>query len=88
MSISRKSSFDTVVVGKARDDPLQFLSDPSRVRKDLDLKGLSDSARKSFAALKPWQQANAWCVTKYVLCCLRAHVCHLSFAASMILPFH
>ncbi|KIM84701.1 hypothetical protein PILCRDRAFT_393637 [Piloderma croceum F 1598] len=54
MSIS--PSFDTVV---ARDDPLQFLSDPSRVRKDLDLKGLSDSARKSFSALKPWQHATA-----------------------------
>lgn len=52
MSISHKFSFDTV-------DPLQFLSDPSRVRKDLDLKGLSDSARKSFSALKPWQHAAA-----------------------------
>lgn len=57
MSISRKSSFDTVVVEKARDDPLQFLSNPGHFRKDLDLKGLSDSARKSSVALKPWQQA-------------------------------
>jgi len=53
--MSIKSSFDTVFVEKAHDDPLQFLSDPSHIRKDL--KGLSDSARKSFSALKPWQQA-------------------------------
>jgi len=58
MSISRKSSFDTVVVDKARDDPLQFLSSPGQFRKDLDLKGLSESARKSFLALKPWQTAS------------------------------
>jgi hypothetical protein len=63
MSISRKSSFDTVVVEKTRDDPLLFLSNPGSFRKDLDLKGLSDSARKVFVALKPWQQAAVWYVT-------------------------
>jgi len=61
MSISRKSSFDTIVSPhqKARDDPLslQFLSNPAEFRKDLGLNGLSDSAHKSFVALKPWQVA-------------------------------
>lgn len=79
MSISYKSSFDTV-------DPLQFLSDPSRVRKDLDLKGLSDSARKSFSVLKPWQHAAAWCVTTYVLYYALSQACHLTFLASITLP--
>lgn len=62
MSISRKSSFDTVVPEKAHDDLLQFLSNPGQFRKDLDLRGLSDVARKSFNALKPWQTAFQWCV--------------------------
>jgi hypothetical protein len=57
MSISRKCSFETVVVEKARDDPLQFISNPDHCRKDLDLRGLSDSANKSLKALKPWQSA-------------------------------
>jgi hypothetical protein len=86
MSISFKSSFDTIVVEKARDDPLQFLSDPSRVRKDLDLKGLSDSARKSFSALKPWQHAAAWYVTTYVLCYALSQACHLLLLVSITLP--
>jgi len=60
MSISRKSSFDTVVVEKARDDPLLFLSNPGNFRKDLDLKGLSDVARKSFTALRPWKTATLY----------------------------
>jgi len=55
MSISRKSSFETIVE-KGR-DPLQFLANPEHIRDELDLKGLSDSARKSFATLKLWQQA-------------------------------
>jgi len=55
MSISHKSSFETIVE-KGR-DPLQFLANPEHTREQLDLKGLSDSARKSFATLKLWQQA-------------------------------
>lgn len=68
MSISRKSSFDTVVVEKTRDDPLLFLSKPGSFRKELDLNGLSDSARKVFMALKPWQQAIVWYVTTCHYC--------------------
>jgi hypothetical protein len=65
MSISRKSSFETIVE-KGR-DPLQFLANPEHIRDELDLKGLSDSARKSFATLKLWQQATGWCVFYLVL---------------------
>jgi hypothetical protein len=36
---------------------LQFLAKPDLFRKDLDLKGLSESARKSLTTLKRWQQA-------------------------------
>jgi len=59
MSLSRKSSFDTVVVEKVPND-LQFLAKPDLFRKDLDLKGLSESARKSLTTLKRWQQAAGW----------------------------
>jgi hypothetical protein len=69
MSISPKSSFDTIVSShrKVRGDPLQFLSNPTNFRKDLSLNDLSDSAHKSFVALKPWQVAAAMCVTDYLV---------------------
>lgn len=57
MSISRKSSFETIVE-KGR-DPLQFLSSPEQFREQLNLKGLSESAGKSFETLKRWQRASA-----------------------------
>ena len=81
--MSIKSSFDTVLVEKAHDDPLQLLLDPSHIRKDL--KGLSDLARKSFSALKPWRQAATWCVTIYVLCYALSQT---PLLASMILSLH
>lgn len=60
MSISRKSSFETVVE-KGR-DPLQFLASPEFFREQLDLKGLSESAGKSFEILNRWQRATTWWV--------------------------
>jgi len=57
MSVSRKSSFDTIVE-KGR-DPLQFLASPEHFREQLNLKGLSESAGKSFDTLKRWQRATS-----------------------------
>lgn len=65
MSISRKSSYDTFVVEKISGDQLQFLANPQRLRKHLDLKGLSDIARKSFGTLKLWQNNTSWYVIPY-----------------------
>ena len=66
MSFSRKSSFETIF---EKGDPLQFIANPDDTREQLDLKGLSDSARKSFATLRQWQQAMAWCVYLILLFC-------------------
>ena len=71
MSISHKSSFETIVTVEKGRDPLQFLANPEHTREQLDLKGLSDSARKSFATLKLWQQATGWCVFNMVLLLIR-----------------
>jgi len=57
ITLSRKSSFDTVVVEKDRNNLLQFLGNPDVFRQELDLRSLTNAARDSFAILKHWQQA-------------------------------
>lgn len=54
-TVSHKSSLETIV--EKGHDPLQFLRNPEHFREQIDLKGLFDSARKSFATLKLWPQA-------------------------------
>jgi hypothetical protein len=62
MSLSRNSSFETIVVNEKGRDPLQFIANPDSTSEQVDLKGLSESARKSFATLRLWQQATGWYV--------------------------
>jgi len=57
MSLSRNSSFENIVVNEKDCDPLQFIANPSSTCEQLDLKGLAESARKSIATLRLWQQA-------------------------------
>lgn len=58
MSLSRKSSFDTVVFEKP--ETSQALGNPEHFKKDLDLRGLSKYALKSFEALAHWRQSQQW----------------------------
>jgi hypothetical protein len=62
MTISPNSSLETIVEKGRRRDPLQVIANPEQCREQLNLKGLSNSASKSFATLKLWQQATGWCV--------------------------
>ncbi|KAF7968101.1 hypothetical protein HWV62_32005 [Athelia sp. TMB] len=64
MTLSRQSSYETFVFSqppspKAELSVVDLLplvySDPSKLRKDLDINGLSEAARKSWATLKPFQ---------------------------------
>ncbi|KIM84699.1 hypothetical protein PILCRDRAFT_393627 [Piloderma croceum F 1598] len=57
MSLSRNSSFETIVVNEKGRDPLQFIANPDSTSEQIDLKGLSESARKSFATLRLWHHA-------------------------------
>jgi hypothetical protein len=54
---SRKTSLDTLVVEKGRFD-LHFLANPEQFRQEVNLSGLTNSARESFSTLKLWQQAS------------------------------
>lgn len=54
------ASFETLVVEKGHLDLLQFLSNPEQFRRDVDLPGLTNSARESFSTVKLWQQAAGW----------------------------
>lgn len=75
MSISHKSSIETIVNDKSR-DPLHFIPNPESIREQLDLKDLSGAAGKSFAKLKLWQNATGWSVSSS---CIVIIGCNSSF---------
>ena len=76
MTLSRQSSYETFVFPQPpspKDElsvvdllPLAY-SDPSKLRKDLDVNGLSEAARKSWATLKPFQSPTSWSVCLHFL---------------------
>jgi hypothetical protein len=69
MSLSRNSSFENIniVVNEKGRDPLQFIANPDSTSDQIDLKGLSESARKSFATLRLWNQVTGWYVFMFVI---------------------